>query len=188
MDIGNVIIIAAAVFVVLVLLSACCRGLKKAYSMQLTNNEMARRRQAYFMSQAGRAAAQGAGDGRVVRVATIATDGNHENVAYEIYEIQLPSRNPRLPHMHQQYHGRSGGNESRSHQHDRRSRRAPLPPEALTPPPPFRTALEESSPVVNSYSQPIDMEEPPPTYDDYLRLNSSGENLVKEPISTKGRY
>ncbi|CAG7733556.1 unnamed protein product [Allacma fusca] len=112
-------------------------------------------------------------NGRVTHIASATLDYDNPNLAYEILEIPFPSTNPgtqpegqvslssavlivRQPILTPSNENNSG---------------LTFTPHPQTPPPDFSTALKESLPVFPS--QPISPEELPPSYDDYVKSQSS---------------
>ena len=91
-------------------------------------------------------------DDRPTRVTTIYQD--HGGLALGIYEIHMP-------HAHAHHHR---GSYPESVISSNRSSRPSIPP------PSFNSALQNSIPI--SY---IDPEEPPPSYDDYLKLSAAAQ-------------
>ncbi|CAL8126644.1 unnamed protein product [Orchesella dallaii] len=140
MDMSNVVIVMVVVVIFFILMSACCRQIRQGCEEQMTLEELARRRQAFYISEASRSLQEL--EDRSTRVTTIYQDS--AGLALGIYEIHVP----------------------RSH-YPERSNRSPRP---NIPPPPFSTALQNSIPI--SYVD-IDSEEPPPSYDDYLKLSAA---------------
>ena len=165
--------------------------MRQSCETHVTNAELARRRQAFYLCKQNRQQMFYAAlknitisthnciffpaqvnrvprDTRVVRVATIERDSNH--VAYEVYEIQFPPNSrPRAVLGVSTGQTNQTGQQQQPRRHHHRARRARNHPELQTPPPPFRTALEQSLPVPHCYSQQIELEEPPPSYDDYVK-------------------
>ena len=87
-----------------------------------------------------------------------------------VYEIQVPRRPPPRTFP--------GGVSSSSSNSNTNSRQGgPRSHFKEVPPPPFSTAYQVSSPVSTS----IDMEAPPPTYDEYLKIHNLHEETKDGP-------
>jgi len=150
MDMSNVVIVMVVIVIFFILMSACCRQIRQGCEEQMTLEELARRRQAFYISEASRRSLPDIDD-RPTRVTTIYQD--HGGLALGIYEIHMP-------HAHSNHRGSypdsviSNGRSSRP----------------SIPPPSFNSAMLNSIPI--SY---IDPEEPPPSYDDYLKLSAAAQ-------------
>jgi len=147
----EVVIIILSIVLIFAIVSACCRGLSRAYVRHLESEEMTRRRLAFNLDPGNAGIPNPNSAQRAVRVTTISREG--DTIALGVYEIHMP---------------RSVPNRSRV------SRPRVM---AIPPPPPFSTAYQMSSPV----SGVPDVEEPPPSYDEYMKISAINElNLNKE--------